>query len=161
MSAFFDAGTCMQNSAAGRSLRMLYSILRRSSWIERFRSFFILAGQPKTNGQKKCARRRFAFAARVFMNCRQHRMEEILGQGAAQFFTYFFIFYFSNIANMLKYQCKRIDIFSPPAARPFAAFRPLATSLPDCPAAASPYAHTPPALAPTGCAVASELIKTS
>ncbi|QCC86131.1 hypothetical protein DDIC_09650 [Desulfovibrio desulfuricans] len=151
----------MQNSAAGRSLRGCCTPFSAGAPGSQDSGAFSFWRDSPDKWAKKCARRRFAFAATVFMNCQQHRMEEILGQGAAQFFTYFLHFIFINIVNLLKYQCKIIDFFSPPAARLFAAFRPLAASLPDCPAAASPYAHTPPALAPTGCAVASEVIEAS
>ncbi|WP_374282206.1 hypothetical protein [Desulfovibrio sp.] len=52
-------------------------------------AFFIWRNSLKTQA-KKIARDMFAAVWQAAsMNCGQHRMEEILGQGAAQFFTYF------------------------------------------------------------------------
>ena len=95
----YDADTCIWTLRNWLARRVFESTLRRGSWIARFRSFFILSTKPsrgtenpsrgtdKTN--KGLRRRAPALQPTGSMNCNQHRMEESLGQGAAQFFTYF------------------------------------------------------------------------
>ena len=91
-STSYDAGTCIWTLRNWHARRVFESTLRRGSWIARFRSFFISPTNPlrDTDKTSKGLRRRaLDLQPTGSMNCDQHRMEESLGQGAAQFFTYF------------------------------------------------------------------------